>query len=252
MCRKGLLVLLLTLASAGVWGSSGPTAFDKPPETFWPYGEPPYNNPWITPAPYQRNIIYTFDNGLDIFKAQYWGTDDPALWESDCVVVSPNVQWYASDPFAGSGRQGLLGFLNTGNESEDVWIRFRIDNHKSPNPWKHIWKEVIFGTPAGLASWDVLEWVELPDDNYSIYTGMILLPVDNLPNGFYRENAAWKVTPNPPWEEVVISVSVLPGEWVLLDQIHFATECIPEPGTVALLGTGVFVLVGLIRRRRMR
>ena len=60
---------------------------------------------------------------------------------------------------------------------------------------------------------------------------------------------AVKIFPNPPWEELVTIVTVPVGSYIIIDELHLATECVPEPATMSLLALGGF---GILRRRRNR
>ena len=59
----------------------------------------------------------------------------------------------------------------------------------------------------------------------------------------------FRFEPQPGWEQVVLTGSMLDGQHVLLDQIDVDTHCIPEPATMGLLGIGT---LALIRRRKNR
>ena len=66
--------------------------------------------------------------------------------------------------------------------------------------------------------------------------------------GHNRVTAYNHFSPNPQWEEMIVTVSnVAANGSVYIDNLHVATECIPEPATMCLLGLG-----GLLLRRKHR
>ena len=61
---------------------------------------------------------------------------------------------------------------------------------------------------------------------------------------------AVKIFPNPPWEHLTTVVQVPVGSYILIDELHLATECVPEPATMMLRATGAAGGLTLRRRRR--
>ena len=74
----------------------------------------------------------------------------------------------------------------------------------------------------------------------------------------WRENAWWRVEPNPPWEEIEISFSVAAGHYAFVDRLHIATECVNNPAIPAVSEWGLLVMAllglaaGTIMFRRAR
>lgn len=249
--RAYLVVMCVMFVPALAWGDP----FNYEPVDWWPdnwvlFDGTTVYNPWVTPKPYQRNIRYTFDNGDNPVQVIYQGYDDDKLQSSDYVEHSSNIQWFPDDVgFQAPGanpRFGLVGIDNR-QETDNVtgWIKFHIDNWDSPNEWKHIWKEIIFTRSEGV---EEDENVTLPP-GFDLVGGQVVIASKDLA-GYNFLAVAYKVWPNPPWEEILITVNVPAGGYVLLDEVHFATECVPEPASVTLALIGGTTLLVLRRRKR--
>jgi hypothetical protein len=76
--------------------------------------------------------------------------------------------------------------------------------------------------------------------------------IEDLGGNRYHENDWWRVEPNPPWEKIELNFTAPAGAVVYVDSFHVATECIPEPSTILLLGCGALGLFGIIIRNRRK
>jgi hypothetical protein len=243
---------LAILALMAVGGVARADVFDKPPEINAPA--------WGTPFPYQRNINLGFGvnpvaaPGSGIPGAVYEGWYDFVLKATDQVTFDGSVQWY--DNVAGITPTGLIGIDNRGGTATLTGTAiFHVDNVPWDGPLKHLWYEAdwIENPPPS----DIYITVEGPPSYSAASLGG--LPPRDLGNGFFRDNYEWEIIPNPhlptPWELVKVNFAADPGEYVLLDALHLATECIPEPQQVAA-GWVVVLLsavgYGLRRHRRQR
>ena len=244
--RSALLAAgVLVLAASAAWADP----FIYPPEDHWPYGGDPWYNPWVIPSPYQRNITWDFDNAQAPLVPVYAGYDDDLLKDQDEIRLGgTDVHTFETDPTGTTTRVGFLGIDNRlGSVMAEGNVTLHIENWNSPNVTKHLWMEMEF-----LASDDAGgEFsVQLPQGfNIVAAEQGFIGPLDD--NG-YLTVIALKIGPNPPWEELTLSMTVPPGEYILVDYVHFATECVPEPATLtlALLGTGTLAVLRRRRRRR--
>jgi len=154
-------------------------------------------------------------------------------------------------------RQG--GWKIDGPASDETWFTIDVPNVQDPTMVKELWFEITFRvtdmTHAGSIIGDV---------DFSVYADGIIddahkytpLGDDGGAFGMDLEGHIWlryegmfSFDPQPGWEQVVLTGSMLDGQQVLLDQIDIDTRCIPEPATMGLLGMGV---LALIRRRKNR
>ena len=249
--RVYLVVLCVVFVPVLAWGDP----FNYEPVDWWPdnwvlFDGTAVYNPWVTSKPYQRNIRYTFDDGQNMFLPIYQGYDDNKLKPSDYVESTPNIQWFADDvgfgAAGGAVRFGLVGIDNRqGTDNVTGWIKCHIDNWDSPNEWKHIWKEIIFTKTQPVLE---EENVTLPA-GYDLVAEQVLMAAKDLEDYNFLA-VGYKVWPNPPWEEIYLLAYVPAGGYILIDEVHFATECVPEPASATL----VFLAAGslLALRRRLR
>jgi hypothetical protein len=229
-----LFTLMITMAQAD--------QFIRPPETYAPV--------WYTSFPYQRNIDMGFSvnpvssPGYGIPGAVYEGTLDSSLLSSDYVTLTGAATWYAS--VSGFTQTGLIGIDNrAGNSTLTGTAVFHIDNIPVANWWKDVWAESLDLDNQAYAG-EFLNWqVFDPNNNPAMYLGG---PANSLlGNNEWLSDAEWQITPNPSYETLVETFSVPAGDYALIDNLHIATECVPEPATFSLLALGGLAL--LWRRR---
>jgi hypothetical protein len=232
--KRASLTIVAFLAVGGVAQSD---VFEKPPEI--------YAGAWSTPFPYQRNINLGFGvypvaaPGSGFPGAVYEGWLDPELKVSDFVSFVGDVQWYNN--LAGITPTGLIGIDNrAGAETLTGWAILHVDNTLFAEGTKHVWLETDFGlfnvTPGTQLSVSV--------QGPAGYSSQFIPPyyIHGMPNGFTRLDNEWEVMPNPSWELVILQFDVNPGGYALVDGIHIATECIPEPSIVSCLLLGLAIL----------
>ena len=224
---------------------------------------PELNHPdWVTPFPYQRNILVGFDTdphfwpdhisspvpdarkALTPDKVHHEGTDDHLLYESDWLggdIQPPNggnTGWLATDTVTGTNRQGILT-MNATEPGATFTLTWHIDNWDRQSEEKHYFVEAEYYSTGNLGMDELISSTEQIEP---------LNPHNEmLPNGWVRWTSWATLEPNPEWEEMVNMVTFEePGGVLLLDYMHIATECVPEPATLGLLALGG---LGLIRRK---
>jgi hypothetical protein len=232
-------VLLFIVVAAVLFIS--PSVFGGP--VIVPFINPPESNPnitWQGPSPYQRNIYMDFSSNPvgatgPIPGAIYAGTDDAYLWNSDFVTISGDMRWDET-----TGSMGIFGG-GTGT------IVIHIDNWERELPVKNLYQELIYRVdlPGGIGSTTFSEIITPPDG--IIHSGY-WNNWDNLGNGRTRLSIWNQFQPNPPYEDITITLSVSAGN-MYIEEFHLATECVPAPGAIILCSLGAG-LVGWLRRRR--
>ena len=226
---------LLCVLSTNV--QAGPFAY--PPEVYW--------SGWVTSSPYQRNINMDFgvtpvgSPGSGIPGAVYAGSLDSSLKASDYAEFDGDMAWYASVP--GITQTGLIGIDNrNGTSTLSGYLVFHLGNTSNAAKVEHVWEEFDWLTNQGDFGWGVFDTSGIFDLTRTFE--------DDLAGGVSRLDSGWARSPNPTSESVVFELHINPGNYFLFDNLHVATECVPEPGTVALLGVGLISLLAYAWRRR--
>ena len=253
LIRFGIGAVLLGAAS-----STHALLFNDPPED---------NHPdWETVFPYQRNIFIGFDTdphdwprgdgepagSVDLTQdtVHHEGWDDPELYPSDwldgSVTGNGYTDWVDTDP-SHTNRQGLLKLaVDAGEGGSTITLVWHIDNWNRLSDSKHFFVEAEYYTTGNTGVDELFSSVasSLP---------VTLTPhTTSLSGGWTRWWAEGTLLPNPEWEEmrntVTFEGSATQDSYLLLDYMHIATECVPEPGSLWLLALGGAAV--LMRRRR--
>lgn len=226
--------------------------FVYPPEQNWPFAGDPWYNPWVYAFPYQRNIMWDFDDPSNPLLPTYEGFDDNDLKDSDFIQLGgADLHTFENDPTGTTTRVGFLGIDNRqGSVMAEGNVTFHIDNWEVVNPCKHVWIEIEFLISSESCAALEPTSVGLPE-GFDIVAADVWLFGPEADNG-YLIVIPLKIEPNPPWEELTLTLQADPGHYVLIDHVHFATECVPEPVTATLLAVGAGALAVFRRRRRGR
>ncbi len=148
--------------------------------------------------------------------------------------------------------------------TDEVWFTVDVPNVENPTMYKELWFELTFRVTDMAHAATIVDNVDLSvyadgilDDAHKFdYIGEVggafgQDPSVNPGNPYIwlRFEGTFRFEPQPSWEQIVLTGSMLDGQEVLLDQIDIDTHCVPEPATLGLLSVGV---LALIRRRKNR
>jgi hypothetical protein len=234
-----VLIVALAICLAPLYVIASP--FDNPPEDNW--------DEWKTSYPYQRNIYVDFTTNpsggpysTGIPGADYEGWADPDIWESDFVSYTGDVI------YDGTGER--MGAEAIGGDAIGSGI-IHIDNLDRPYAYKNFWIELHLDVSNPL---EVENWINynFAFDEFDEYTldwepdYMWLYETD--PNYGYGIYTWGTIYPNPVWEEIQFTFTIPEDEWAWIYDVHVATECVPIPAAVWLLGTGLIGIVGMRRK----
>lgn len=250
--KKIALVGIIVLASLILASTVFAAAFVNPPESS--------SQAWTTSYPYQRNIYWDFASDPISTDPDYAGYDDPSLQSGDTITMSSEISWFntllsntgtPTMPAFSTSRTGFIGIDNRwGTTDLTGTATFHIANLPENNPIKHIWEEIEYYEHDFLDPISTVGTSLILDTGYSVNAGWD--DSEGLTDGFDRYNVWYEILPNPFWEEIIFTFTVAPGTLAVIDSFHIATECIPEPMTMVLLGslaTGLFGVAGIRRKK---
>ena len=145
------------------------------------------------------------------------------------------------------GPLGRLVSIMWGNTTLTGTAIFHIDNVDDTLPLKDVWIEALSTSTGGSFSTQVFG----PNNNLGMDLGCLDSPLQRVVGGVYNgdmiTDVEWQITPNPLYETVDITFSAPAGDTVFINNLHIATECVPEPATFSLLALGA---LALLRRRQ--
>jgi hypothetical protein len=166
---------------------------------------------------------------------------------SDVVNLNGSVQWYPTLTIGPNTYTGVIGIDNTlGQTMLTGTAKFLLDNTPMTTPWvKHVWIETTSASVGG--GWGV--GVSAPESDTSLgYHTWSTIGSITAPE--YLDDFGFTLDPNPMEETVTFSFDAPAGGYALLDTAHIATECVPEPSTLALCAVVALGLIACVRRRR--
>lgn len=123
---------------------------------------------------------------------------------------------------------------------------FQLDNEFRENMTKHLWFYMEF-TGTFFEKEVVAEW----DPSYSGPTmidetfGVI---GDVIPAQSWYFSSIDIIFPQPEWEQVIISTD--PFDNFTITYAAMASQCVPEPASMLLLGSGLLGLVGFSKKKK--
>jgi hypothetical protein len=190
---------------------------------------------WLVPPPFevQRDAYWNFDRGPS-YPPEYYGPDDPILFESDFV------EWGGLNT-----PEGVAGIDNSnGTEDMSGLLFIHFDNWKVTNPVKLIWLQAdVYEAGGG----DV--WLEITDDTGATIPWQTVALQQIPGTDVWTQVVTAQIRPNPPFENFVFNYAVPAGGVAWVDNVHIATACVPEPGLISVVGLGLGVAGMALRRR---
>jgi hypothetical protein len=118
-----------------------------------------------------------------------------------------------------------------------IGVNLEVPNYEELNPFKEIWVDV------GASSAPVGVTVSAVDGGVLSFE-YLMLPGPG-PGGF--ADFGVRIEPNPAIEKIQFIIQAPQGGEAVLDYVHVDTICIPDPGTIVLLGLGS---LALLKKRR--
>ncbi len=195
---------------------------------------------------------YAHQPPFDPQRTLYWGFDSGTGWETPVTEVGPAWGSLGTDALTTSGfswidspsdwaGKKVLGMRNDTNQAIEGWLDITLWNYDNQRPVKNLWLEYIRKSNTSAL-------ISLLAPGYS--TSLNLVDNVSMENGSVRHDFSGLITPNPNSETLRWYVSLDPGEYYYLDEVRISTECIPEPGSLVALGSGLIGLAGMALRRR--
>ncbi len=216
---------------------------------------------YVDPPDWSDNPHYTHQ-GWD-FNTDPWDEDGifiPQEPDGEPAWVNPYGTPYFSDADGGGGMMGW-GWISSmcGREGEiggdSGYVEFYVPNTGPPPPVKELWLQYIVYLPTagpgpGGATTTTItttggEDATLIDKSWVETTG------SGSSGLWWQVTELWTIIPQPENGEIVnIFASNEGGMAVLFDEVDIDTRCVPIPGAVWLLGSGLVGLIGIRRRKR--
>jgi len=226
----------------------------------------PGPNEWSNPGGYfdnfttcpncQRNILVYFSISSPYMIINYNGDNDDILQESD---------WYDID-YDGGGN--IIPCTFDGTDYLFAYgplegsVLFHLDNWDRSEPYfKRIYMETELITNINPNTVDLNDYVDYDIDyggsaeEYDLRTEVIDWQVIGDPIIIEGETIYQvlgyvyaEIFPNPEFEELELYFTLDESEFIGVEYLHIATECVPVPSAVWLLGSGLIGIVGIRRK----
>jgi hypothetical protein len=203
-----------------------------------------FNPPGWDNNPYFTHQGWGFAQGLPPYLPQ---VPSPGYVSPGTPLATRMAGSWLND--LGMGRQGGWQF---GGGTTGLLATIYCPNVADPKLQKELWFQATVKTNdisnLGLG-------IDVYDDAGSAFslTNLTVQPFATDPTGggtWAYVTGMYAMVPQPVWETVLLTGSLGPNQYLIIDQIDVDTRCVPEPSTIVmLLGVGVLGWIGWRRRK---
>jgi hypothetical protein len=169
---------------------------------------------------------WTFDDGDNPASPEVVRND---YGEAAALITAGDMGAGWMESLFGFGSQ--TGFWDLGSAGTMV---FDIDNRPEALPYKEIWVQVTYFLDLSAAP-----TVEIP--GATLLDTQTVVVEDVGMGGWFLDQSSWRIEPNPPHEQIVLTSDLMWGS--VIDQVAIHTICVPEPTSIALLALSGIALL---------
>ena len=149
------------------------------------------------------------------------------------------------------------GRNNVWQYDENSIVDFFVPNSPNPDLTKEVWFQATYYTiDGGQISEDSWIYPEPAESFFDVFFEQVSRDAIEGEPGWYRETWMGTIIPQPELEDFCIFFDGGLDEFgfpiaatVYVDQVDIDTRCVPIPGAIWLLGSGLLGLVGIRRRK---
>ncbi len=139
---------------------------------------------------------------------------------------------------------------------DSTYVQFEIPNTENSDLLKEMWLQYVVGIHKDVGDpndrLETLVWTDGDEGAMIEREYESLGPCGSNNIKFWRVTELWEIDPQPGVEYVKLMAEKLWNETaVAFDTVTIETRCVPIPGTVLLLGSGLLGLLGIRRKKKL-